>query len=83
MKSSLTPQQEKEAWQLQIGIGVFVTLLSGFELLLHYVFGVEIEGWTRRLGHFDQTVVWVFFVIGLIWFFSSLFSYIRKYSTRK
>lgn len=67
----------KQMKLLQVGIGAFVTVLSAGRLILHYFGNWPVEGYSRKFGYYDETLYWVFFVIGAIWLTLAGISYYR------
>lgn len=62
-------KDERDRHLLFLGIGCFIFLFSVIRLVMSLVFGIEVEGWSRRFGNFDETFYWIVLVLGFAWIF--------------
>lgn len=72
-------QQKDEQQQraIVLGVGIFTTVLCVVMLTIHYGFGVDVGGYSRRFGNFNEDIFWLFLVIGVIWTFFAWRSYAK------
>lgn len=74
---------QKQMKYLQMGIGGFVSLFAAGRLVLHYFFGLEVNGYSRKFGYYDETLYWLFLIIGIIWLGVAIWSYYRFMQKQK
>lgn len=70
-------KDEQQQRALTFGIGIFVIVLCGGVLGVHYLFGVDVSGQNRRFGNINEDFFWLFLVIGVIWTVLAGRSYFR------
>lgn len=76
-------QQKDEQQQraIVLGVGIFTTVICSVVLGLHYLFGVDVAGYSIRFGNFNEDLFWLFLVIGVVWTFFAWRSYTKHRNT--